>query len=95
MALVSKVIGDCPACRRKDGYGNVNVSGNTLLRGCLSCRHVDHIQLPELNKKVLYLDQFFYSHVFRAENPAFKEGEGQDPGTRVQAASRGALLQYS
>lgn len=73
MALVSKIIGDCPACGRKDGYGNVNVSGSMLLRGCLWCRHLDRIPLPELNKKVLYLDQFFYSHVFRAENPAFKE----------------------
>lgn len=75
MALVSKVIGDCPACGRKDGYGNVNVSGSMLMRGCLSCRHLDRIPLPALNKKVLYLDQFFYSHAFRAVNPAFKEAE--------------------
>lgn len=75
MALVSKIIGDCSACGRKDGYGNVNVSGNTLLRGCLSCSRLDRIPLPDLNKKVLYLDQFFYSHAFRAENPAFKEAK--------------------
>lgn len=75
MALVSKVIGDCPACGRKDGYGNVNVSGSMLLRGCRSCRHLDRIPLPKLNKKVLYLDQFFYSHAFRAENRAFKEAK--------------------
>lgn len=69
------IIGDCPACGRKEGYGNVNVSGNMLLRGCLSCRHLDRIPLPDLNKKVLYLDQFFYSHAFRAENPAFKDAK--------------------
>ena len=75
MALVSKIIGNCPACGRKDGYGNVNVSGCVLLRGCLSCRHLDRIPLPKLSKKVLYLDQFFYSHAFRAENVVFKEAK--------------------
>jgi hypothetical protein len=75
MALVSKVIGDCPACGRKDGYGNINVSGNQLLRGCLSCRHLDHIPLPNLKKKVLYLDQFFYSHAFRGRNAAFQRAK--------------------
>ncbi|MFO1204664.1 MAG: hypothetical protein U1E63_02810 [Burkholderiales bacterium] len=69
------VIGDCPACGRSDGYGNVSVSGGMLLRGCVWCRHVDHVRLPQLNKKILYLDQFFYSHAFRAANPAFMEAK--------------------
>jgi len=75
MALVTRITGDCPACGRKDGYGNVNISGSTLLRGCLSCRHLEHIPLPKLNKKILYLDQFFFSHAFRAENKAFAEAK--------------------
>lgn len=75
MALVTRITGNCPACGRKDGYGNVNISGSTLLRGCLSCRHLDHIPLPKLNKKVLYLDQFFFSHAFRAENKTFEEAK--------------------
>lgn len=41
------------------------------MRGCLSCRHWDRIPLPRLNKKILYLDQFFYSHAFRGENKSF------------------------
>lgn len=75
MALVSRIIGDCPSCGRKDSYGNVNVSGNTLSRGCLSCRHWDRIPLPPLNKQILYLDQFFYSHAFRGINKNFVEAK--------------------
>lgn len=75
MALVSKIIGDCPGCGRKDGYGNVGVHGTTLSRGCLSCRRWDQIPLPQLSKKVLYLDQFFYSHAFRGENKNFVEAK--------------------
>lgn len=75
MALVSHIIGDCPACGRKDGYGNVNVSGSTLNRGCLSCRHWDRIPLPKLNKQILYLDQYFYSHAFRGGNATFVEAK--------------------
>lgn len=75
MALVSHIIGDCPGCGRKDSYGNVNVSGNTLARGCLSCRHWDRIPLPPLNKQILYLDQFFYSHAFRGGNKHFVEAK--------------------
>lgn len=75
MALVTKITGDCPACGRQNGYGNVNISDSMLLRGCLSCRHLEHIPLPELNKKILYLDQFFFSHAFRAENKTFGEAK--------------------
>lgn len=75
MALVSHIIGDCPGCGRKDSYGNVNVSGNTLNRGCLSCRHWDRIPLPKLNKQILYLDQYFYSHAFRGGNANFVEAK--------------------
>ena len=75
MALVSKIISDCPSCGRKDSYGNVNVTGGTLNRGCLSCKHFDRIPLPELDKKIVYLDQFFYSHAFRGGHPLFKEAK--------------------
>lgn len=71
MALVSYIIGDCPSCGTPESYGNVMVSGNTLLRGCLKCKHLDRIPLPELQKKIIYLDQFFLSHAFRGENRLF------------------------
>jgi hypothetical protein len=49
------------------------VGGNTLSRGCLRCDHWDRIPLPKLQKKVIYLDQFFFSHAFRGEHKIFVE----------------------
>jgi len=92
MALVSKILGDCPSCGRKDGYGIVNVSGNTLNRGCLSCRHWDRTPLPALDKKVIYLDQYFYSHAFRGSHPSFVEAKGL---IQEVAASQLAVAPYS
>ena len=75
MALVSYVIGACPSCGAPESYGNVSVGGNRLLRGCLKCKQLDRIQLPALQKKVIYLDQFFYSHAFRGNHPMFVEAQ--------------------
>jgi len=75
MALVSYIIGACPSCGTPESYGNVMVGGNTLSRGCLHCKHWDRIPLPELRKKVIYLDQFFFSHAFRGKHRMFVEAQ--------------------
>ena len=75
MALVSYIIGACPSCGTPESYGNVMVGGNTLSRGCLHCKRWHRIPLPELQKKVIYLDQFFFSHAFRGEHKMFVEAK--------------------
>lgn len=69
--LVMHVLGDCPSCRGKDKFGNVMVSGNHVLRGCMSCQYSAKIWLPETRKKIVYLDQFFFSHAFRDRDQRF------------------------
>ena len=69
--LVTLIIGNCPECGSEAAFGNVNVSGNILLRGCFHCKYSERFYLPPLAKEVLYLDQFFLSHTFRAELPGF------------------------
>jgi hypothetical protein len=59
--LVTEVLGDCPKCGAKDSFGNVSVH-EYVLRGCRQCRHEAMIWLPEIRKKVIYLDQFFFSN---------------------------------
>lgn len=71
MALVSYVIGDCPGCKAKDSFGNVDVYKTYVFRGCKRCRYRENVPLPELRKKVIYLDQFFFSHAFRGGDPRF------------------------
>ena len=69
--LVTRIIGKCPECKRENSFGNVNIHQNWLLRGCTHCKYSIEIPLPELSKKIIYLDQFFLSHAFRAKLKQF------------------------
>ena len=65
MALVVRVTGDCPSCGLEKGFGNVGVHHDHVLRGCKRCSHREQVTLPEVKKKVLYLDQSLLSSAFR------------------------------
>ncbi len=69
--LVTRVIGDCPKCGAKDSFGNVSVH-EYVLQGCKHCQHQSLVWLPEIHKKVIYLDQFFFSGALRGKDPRFK-----------------------
>ncbi len=71
MALVTYILGDCPGCNAQNTFGNVDVYGDYVYRGCKRCRYNEHVDLPPLHKKVLYLDQFFFSHAFRGGDARF------------------------
>jgi len=71
--LVVRVIGDCPGCGGKQQFGNVSVKSDYILRGCKSCKYRENIQLPIVKKKIIYLDQFFFSHAFREREKKFVE----------------------
>ncbi len=64
--LVTRIVGDCPGCGRRAAFGNISVSGTTLVRGCPYCKYCERLPLPVLSKQILYLDQSFFSHAFRA-----------------------------
>jgi hypothetical protein len=42
-----------------------------MLRGCIKCRYSSHVPLPPMRKKVLYLDQFFFSNAFKQGDQRF------------------------
>ncbi len=64
--LIVRVLGDCPQCGGARTYGNVQVNSAYVLRGCAICTYEEWYPLPELrSKKVLYLDQNFFSAAFR------------------------------
>jgi hypothetical protein len=48
-----------------------------VLRGCLRCSFSTTVPLPSLRKKILYLDQFFFSHAFHARDPRFVAATGR------------------
>lgn len=69
--LVTYVLENCPGCHRENCFGNVNVGRNGVLRGCRHCRFHRHVYLPPVRKKVIYLDQFFFSGAFRGGDERF------------------------
>jgi hypothetical protein len=71
--LVTRVLGDCPECGGKNSFGNVSVRGDHVLRGCKSCKYNTTVWLPKVRKKIIYLDQFFFSSAFREGYPRFVE----------------------
>ena len=88
MAIVTYVLGDCPGCGRKDSFGNVEVfGGKVVYQGCRGCNYNVRLPLPKLRKKILYLDQFFFSHAFRGQEQRFLDAAG-----RVERASSLQLL---
>ena len=44
-----------------------------VLRSCLHCQYSETVPLPPLRKKILYLDQCFFSHAFHAQDRRFVE----------------------
>ncbi|WP_341521922.1 hypothetical protein AABC73_28995 [Pseudomonas sp. G.S.17] len=85
--LVNHIIGDCPGCKDKGCFGNVSVYSDYVLRGCQRCKHENRIWLPPIHKKVLYLDQFFFSGAFRGNDARFVEA-----AERVKRAAHLQLL---
>lgn len=71
--LVTYVVGDCPICKGESTFGNVSVRRDHVLRGCKACSHEAVVLLPGVRKKVLYLDQFFFSHAFRGDRLKFAD----------------------
>jgi hypothetical protein len=63
----------CPNCGSVGQFGNIGVSGDVLRRGCNACGDGNLSPLPKLQTTVIYIDQFFLSHVFRKEQKPFVE----------------------
>jgi hypothetical protein len=68
--IVTRVLHDCPGCGY-ERYGNVMVMGSLVLRGCGRCKYSVRIPLPAIRKKILYLDQPFFSGAFRGGDQRF------------------------
>lgn len=72
--LVTRITGDCPRCHSLRSFGNVSVMGNLLLQGCRKCGYDTRRLLPDVRKKVIYLDQVVFSLAYRGKQPAVADG---------------------
>lgn len=93
--LVTRILGACPGCGRPDAFGNVDVFGARLVRGCGYCKYSEEIPLPPIGrKKLIYLDQSFYSSAFRGGDQRFVEAAariGEVAAKQLLAAPRSSV----
>jgi len=59
---------DCPKCGQHE-FGVLNIHDTSCTRRCRSCWHMLTFVLPELRKKVIYLDQFVFSNIVKMLSP--------------------------
>jgi len=65
--FISAPYKNCPHCKNTESFGVfVPISGsNHYTRECIVCHHEERIELPDLQKKVVYLDQFVISNLIK------------------------------
>lgn len=69
----------CPKCKKSDSFGVLMITGQHYTRRCRECWFTESYGLPELRKKIIYLDQFVISHMMKAINHRLGKTEKIDP----------------
>lgn len=57
----------CPNCQQET-FGFLGAGGDAMTMRCTACRYSHSEVLPELDKKLIYLDQFAFSALFQIES---------------------------
>ena len=83
----------CPKCLTDDAFGILWVGGSSLTRRCKRCSHKLYYDLPNLKKKVIYLDQNAISNIFRisSQNSA-RSGSNDELWNKIIDLSRRTFL---
>lgn len=58
----------CPKCG-KNSFGVLSIYGHHYSRRCRECWYSANFDLPQLNKKIIYIDQFAISEMMKVLNP--------------------------
>lgn len=85
----------CPKCKKPESFGILRAGGESMERRCVACRFTLNFVLPDLGKKVIYLDQFAISELYKVKSKtrrpnATNEAYWQD---FYRLANRAYLLQ--
>lgn len=62
----------CPQCR-EETFGFLGGGDQAIAWRCSRCRYTEHEPLPEVDKKVIYIDQFVFSELFKLKAGARRE----------------------
>lgn len=66
--LVSPPFIACPQCGQAR-FGVLGIGPHEAVRFCLACRFKGHMELPRLNKRIVFLDQSAISNMMRVMHP--------------------------
>lgn len=64
----------CPKCGRQE-YGVLSVRDTRCERRCRACWHTATARLPEIKKKIIYVDQFAFSNIMKSLSPGARGHE--------------------
>ncbi|MBF0616419.1 MAG: hypothetical protein HQK88_06345 [Nitrospirae bacterium] len=68
---MTRRLGNCPECGGVNTYPFLFISNNNMIYKCKKCKETQSKALPLIKKKIIYLDQFFLSKVFRKSEEDF------------------------
>lgn len=77
--FISEPYVSCPLCAKDNCFGVVNIHDNSYTRRCRECWNTQTLSLPELHKKIIYLDQFVISEMMKAVNDKLGKKDKVDP----------------
>jgi hypothetical protein len=63
----------CLRCKR-ESFGTLSVGGNRVTKRCKECRYSHDEVLPDVNKRVIYLDQFAVSELYKTKTKTRRPG---------------------
>jgi hypothetical protein len=85
---------DCWRCREKGTFGVLSIGGDSVTKRCTNCRYSHSEELPKLDKKVIYLDQFAFSELHKLRAGTRREDKWSDFWSEVDTLlNRAVLLQ--
>jgi transcription elongation factor Elf1 len=64
----------CLRCKN-ESFGTLSVGGNRVTKRCKECRYSHDEVLPEVDKRVIYLDQFAVSELYKTKTKTRKANE--------------------
>lgn len=76
-AMISGPFTECPKCHRHE-FGTASVDGRSWMRQCRGCLYSQAERLPELRKKLIYLDQMVISNIAKALDPKWQQERQRD-----------------
>jgi hypothetical protein len=63
----------CPRCK-SESFGTLSVGGNRVTKRCKECHYSHDEVLPDVDKRVIYLDQFAVSELYKTKTKTRKPG---------------------